>query len=424
MVWLKCCPPRKTNHLLTGFRTFPNRQIMNSWPAGLRIAFVGKLGVMSRQAAFAIVREHGGLPIDRGTTSVDVIVVGADSDSSSLRIDSESSNVEVLQETEFWRRLGLEHSHQTDAQLYTPRMLAELIAVPLRSVRRWTRMQLLLPVRCLHRLNYYDFEGLQNARQLKLWSESGLSTDSIVRQLQGLLRIIGELQTSTKVEPSVLDRCNIFCEGQTLLLRHENRWVDAQGQWRIDFDQTANADASELEDSPAATISIAAFRNVQDEHGQQNGQIDQAELLRLAEQAEDDGELAEAVQWFRVLMTRFGPQPEIHFALAELLYRLGETGAARERYYAALEMDENFVEARANLGCVLLETGQIEMGIAALQGVLQQNEDFADVHYHLARSLEDLERFADAIVHWQRFMELAPNSPWAAEAIERLQAPN
>jgi len=42
------------------------------------------------------------------------------------------------------------------------------------------------------------------------------------------------------------------------------------------------------------------------------------------------------------------------------------------------------------------------------------------VHYHLARTLDDLGRQKEAGAHWRRFIELAPDSPWADEARERL----
>jgi tetratricopeptide (TPR) repeat protein len=106
--------------------------------------------------------------------------------------------------------------------------------------------------------------------------------------------------------------------------------------------------------------------------------------------------------------------------LAEVLYRSGDLAGARERYFCAIELDSELVEARANLGCVLAECGQHNLAIAAFQGALQQYPDYADVHFHLARVLDEVDRGNDARKHWQRFVELAPASPWADEAIDRL----
>jgi tetratricopeptide (TPR) repeat protein len=115
-----------------------------------------------------------------------------------------------------------------------------------------------------------------------------------------------------------------------------------------------------------------------------------------------------------------GPSPELCFQLAEFLYRLGEISAARERYFMAIELDEDFVEARANLGCVLAETGELELAVAAFQGTLAYHRDYPDVHYHLARTLDELHRGQEALQHWHQFLQLSPDSPWAIEARARL----
>jgi tetratricopeptide (TPR) repeat protein len=125
---------------------------------------------------------------------------------------------------------------------------------------------------------------------------------------------------------------------------------------------------------------------------------------------------------YRVALVAAGPRAEVCFRLAELLYLSGDVAAARERYSMAIELDEDYVEARANLGCVLAETGKAELAVAAFQGALRSHPDYPDVHYHLARILDDLGRDAEATVHWQRFLELTPDSPWAEEARLRLES--
>ena len=72
---------------------------------------------------------------------------------------------------------------------------------------------------------------------------------------------------------------------------------------------------------------------------------------------EDEGRLDRAAESYRTLLMAVGPRAETQFALADVLYRSGDLAAARERYYAALEIDEEYVEARASLGCVLAELG-------------------------------------------------------------------
>jgi tetratricopeptide (TPR) repeat protein len=135
----------------------------------------------------------------------------------------------------------------------------------------------------------------------------------------------------------------------------------------------------------------------------------------MAEELESQGELAAAADLYHAALAAGGPSADLCFALAELFYRLGDLAASRERYFMAIELDESFVEARANLGCLLAEQGQLPMAVAALEGALRFHPDYADAHYHLAKTLHELDRRGEALPHWKAFLRLAPDSPWAAE---------
>ena len=104
-----------------------------------RIAFVGKLGGMNRREARELVRKHGGTMVDRVDPTVDLIVIGADVDPldvpEALLDDwvtkaSADGRVVIINETEFWQKLGLVEPQQDVGHLYTPAMLASLLDVP------------------------------------------------------------------------------------------------------------------------------------------------------------------------------------------------------------------------------------------------------------------------------------------------------
>jgi tetratricopeptide (TPR) repeat protein len=146
------------------------------------------------------------------------------------------------------------------------------------------------------------------------------------------------------------------------------------------------------------------------------------DLRSLAADLEAADRDDQAIDVYRALLISGQSTADDHFAIAELLYRRGDLSAARERYYTAIELDEDFVEARSNLGCVLAEQGDTSLAEAAFRGALEFHHDYADAHYHLARLLDRAGRSAEASRHWQLFMNLAPASPWADEALERLQS--
>ncbi|MFO0012441.1 MAG: tetratricopeptide repeat protein [Planctomycetota bacterium] len=302
----------------------------------------------------------------------------------------------------------------TAQQLYTPAMMAGLLKLSPRHIRRWHRMGLLRSIRIAHRIPYFDFEQVQCAKRIASWMALGAKPTSIQRELSNFGRRIND--------QSLIDLDLVF-DGRRLLLRESGKLVGAHGQLHLDFDE---ADSRGDLDSDSATLSFAERVNAASEDlpraswSDSESPLSRDDMLAAAEEHEDAGQLEQAIEWYRVILAQHGPHPEIAFQLAELLYRSGDLSAARERYYNAIEIDEDFVEARVNLGCVLAETGQLDLAIAAFQGALARDDHYPDVHYHLARSLDEIGSADKARRHWLRFVQLAPHSPWAEEALDRI----
>ena len=70
---------------------------------------------------------------------------------------------------------------------------------------------------------------------------------------------------------------------------------------------------------------------------------------------------------------------------------------------------------------MLAELGEIELAEAAFRGALSCYPDYADAHYHLAQLLDGNQRADEALIHWQAFLQLAPESPWVDHAQDRLE---
>lgn len=292
-------------------------------------------------------------------------------------------------------------------RLYTPAMLAELLGVPVAAIRRWERQGTLRPVRVIRRLSHFDFEEVAVAQRLAQLLAAGCSLRVIDRRLAEISRLL------PGVERPLADP-RVVVEGRRLFLRLGEELAEPGGQLLFDFDQRQlEDDASEA----PATIAITAARRA---GGDEALETLVEQLQQEAIDWEDEGQLDRAAEAYRTLLMAAGPRAEIHFALADVLYRANDLSAARERYYAALEIDEEYVEARASLGCVLAETGELELAAATFAGALEYHPDFADVHYHLANTLDRLGRHEEAVRHFKMFLELAPESPWADAARDRL----
>jgi tetratricopeptide (TPR) repeat protein len=282
-------------------------------------------------------------------------------------------------------------------RLYTPAMLAELLTVPVAAIRRWHRRGFLRDCQTVQRLPYFDFAEVAIARHLVALLQAGCSLRVIDRKLAELARQVPEIARPL-ADPSLV------VAGRQLYLRRGEELTEPGGQLLIDFD--------EVDEIPTLDFSLHATETTVSSPP--------SDLRQAAQDWEDQNDLTRAAEAYRLLLAIDGPSAEVNFALADLLYRMGDLSAARERFYATVELDEEYVEARAILGCVLAEIGDLELAIAAFQGALTFHSDYADVHYHLATTLDRLERRSEAELHWRKFLSLAPESPWAETAHARL----
>jgi tetratricopeptide (TPR) repeat protein len=277
------------------------------------------------------------------------------------------------------------------------------------TIRRWHRRGLIVPAREVRRLPYFDFQEVATARRLAQLLATGITPAAIEKKLAELSRFVPEVERP-------LAQLSVIVEGRQLLLRQGEGLIEPGGQMRFDFEALEEQEEAppETDSGAGTTLSFEGYL------AEQTPPPSTEEVLQAAAHFEDEDRLEDAVEMYRVALSAGGPTPEVCFQLAELMYRLGDLAGARERYYMAIELDENYVEARANLGCVLAELGQPELAISAFQGALKYHPDFPDVHFHLARTLDELGRREAAESHWREFLDLAPDSPWAHEAENRL----
>ena len=113
--------------------------------------------------------------------------------------------------------------------------------------------------------------------------------------------------------------------------------------------------------------------------------------------------------------------PEIHFQLAETLYRQGNATGALERYHVAAELDHNYLEAWTQIGCLMSELGRVDDALDAFNIALDIHPDFPDAHLHKAESLHQAGRTQEAIEHWQKYLAFDQSGPWAEAARRRLE---
>lgn len=388
--------------------------------SGLRVLVVGRLASITKRETPKVLKRFGALVFQNLTDEVDLIIVGAEEAPAEegwltreRKAAIDAGKLRILSETELLLQVGLLDPEAAQKRLYTPTMLAEVLGVSVAEIRRWHRLGLIVPRREVLRLPYFDFEDVAAAKRLAQLLEAGASPAEISRKIEelekyapGLARPLAELA--------------VVVDGKQLLIRHGHQLRETTGQLRLDFGPEPIEGHSGSAEIIAMQPFLAAVSSSTD--AGQLARPDREEQLREALHHDEAGDLKSSANCYRAALAIGGPSATVCFQLADVLYRLGDLGGARERLFMALEIDENFVEARANLGCILMELGEKELAIAAFEGALTHHGDYPDVHFFLARALDEKGQHDNARPHWQRFLELAPASPWSEEARERLAA--
>ena len=375
-----------------------------------KVYFHGKLSGGNRKEAAEVVRLAGGKVASRLTADVDLVVVG---DESILKQDwnlwndqldtdtreaFEKGIITIISETLFWEKHGLDKDNNRDdnqttesAQtLYTPSMLVKLTGLPMPILRKLQREGLIVPVRQVFRLCYFDKEVILPLKIMQNMLEAGFSIPSAIKHLQK----IGQR-----------DMQAVRIEGKSLIFASEKGSVDQNGQKLFAFTDVAFMEEDKPAQMPDLVDPLAILDSIFSPETNPN---DPVLFCEAACELEAIGNFQGAADLYRAALAAGGANPLINFQLAEVLYRQGELSAACERYYSTIELDENFVEARANLGCVLVELGRDDLALAAFRGALKLHPDYAEVRWHLGMLLKRQGRLDDAEVQFQLFKELMP----------------
>lgn len=404
-----------------------------------------------------------------------------------LRDDIECGLTHIATETQLLQRLFPSEDQSRDlTALYSPVMLAELLQVTVSDVRRWYQRGLIAPVRVIKKLPYFNLEEVFSARRLSMLLQNGVKHPSIEKKLKALRSL------NPGVLP-LLASNDLVIQGKNVFLRQNDHLLESTGQLLLDFESIENEkeearerqerelpenlrqipgriedltrfdsahslenlesifgeeeEVSDWEDSDEALspdseaqsarselwAKSSAFLGrltLQPEETLPENRISISQMRASALALDEAGKLDEAAEMCRNLLFAAGANAEDAFQLGDLLHRMGNLEGARERFSMAIEMDEDFVEARASLGCVLGELGETQLAISALEGAISYHGDYAEAYYHLARFLELDGQKGSACRCYRKFLELTDSrdSFWSREAAARIQelsnAPN
>lgn len=298
--------------------------------------------------------------------------------------------------------------------LYTPSLLAEQVALPVGTVRALYRHGLLQATKQVGRLLYFASSEIPALQKYSRLIARGLTTETIAKSIE-------QIRQRHPLVESIADHLTLSTNGLHLLFEEQGLLIDPSGQGYFNFESAADSlnhvsfdDWVDERPFPFAVPVLSENIYLTDAEKKEFDRILGHHIVELCETAwkmEEVGQLSEALELYRTALIAGGPDAGICFQLAELLERKGELQAARERYYIVLELDEEYLEARANLGRVLAKLGQHEEAIAALQGVLEHHSDYREVHLELGHLLFKMKRYAEAEDHLRFYLATSPETP-------------
>ncbi|HUG20533.1 MAG TPA: tetratricopeptide repeat protein [Planctomycetaceae bacterium] len=402
-----------------------NLDFLKSSPCltGERVVFTGTLASMTHHQAHDLVKQYGGVAtysISRQTT---MLVLGEegwpiDEDglvSQKLKLAEEyqagNPAFRILHESDWLYLLGIEYNREEIRRLYTPAMLQQLLGIPTHTIRAWERAGLIRPVRRVYRLPYFEFEEVTAARRLSEMLGAGVSRSELEKSLKSLERHFTGLERP-------LAQLDILARDSHLFYRDHAGLVEPRtGQRVFDFDNQEEVLLFDPdEDAPPEVLEFQIPTP-----GPIVGQGWSAddwfeEGCRLM----DEGELAGAVEAFRMSLIEEFDSPETHFHLAEALYRQGKIDAALERSHVVVELDHNYVEAWTQIGCLHGEMHEYEEALDSFEIALRVHPDCPEAHWFRADTLRELGRTQEAVKSWHEYLKHDSRGPWAEIAKQYL----
>lgn len=384
--------------------------------AGERVSFTGTLASMTHKEAQLRVAECGGTAAEHVSRQSTMLVIGeegwpleADGKPSvklqhAEKFNADGLDIRIVNESEWLGFVGLDGWRGELHRRCTPAMLSQMLNVSVHQIRRWERMGLIKAVAHVCRLPFFDFQEVAGARRLAELVEAGVSVKEIQTSLAKLETVVG-------VGERPLAQLEILAGDRHVLYRDgAGRLKTAAGQRMFDFSEPPAIDQADRE-----PLRMPAELSVDRSRWTASDWFDEAR--RLA----DEGDLAPAVEMLRMSLMDETDAPEVHFYLAEVLYRQGNVAGALERYHIAVELDHNYLEAWTQIGCILAELREFTSAIEAFDIALDIHADYPDAHLHKAETLHQSGRGGEAAVHWHKYLEFDQSGPWADAARKRLE---
>jgi tetratricopeptide (TPR) repeat protein len=248
----------------------------------------------------------------------------------------------------------------------------------------------------------YTFQDLGQLRTLRALREDDVSAASIRSSILAMKAVAG--MANPLLEASLVRT------GTRLAFRHHGAMVDPiRRQLLFDFERL-DRHSSDL-DRPSAVSDVSPMRRP----GAANLRGVNDRFL-AAVQAEESGEKQRAIDLYEEILALDPTYAAAFINLGTIHFHLHQYARAEELYRRATLADPEYVLAFFDLGNVLDELQRFDESIAAYQQAVAIAPRYADAHYNLALAYERKAQRRPALRHWQSYIKLDSQGPWADHA--------
>jgi len=364
------------------------------------VVFTGKLSLLGRKEARALVERLGGATADEVNAKTTMLVVGGEGFPTSARRHklrraeelnaAQTAAIQIVPETEFCAKVGLPSAESLRKQYYPLRdLLARYSSVREDHLRYLQKWGIIRPVVRTNAEIYFAFSDLGIVKQVNADLEQGVPFRRILRTLAPPARD-GQLAFDFRIEAA---------PARILQLRRPagTSSTSAGG---------AGTKAGPYTNGMAAPSAASAAM---------------AEQYFLAASILDDGDEAKQEQAAAAYRKALEADPYLAAALinlANIHYARNELAEAQALYERAIGLEPDFFEAHFNLGNIYHDLGRLEEAIGCYRTALKLAPTYADAHFYLAVACEKSGLSQEARPHWKAYQNLAPNGEWVELARE------
>lgn len=267
-----------------------------------------------------------------------------------------------------------------------------ILQISSRQLQGWERAGI------FPQLQSYSFQDLGQLRILRALREENVPAALIRHSIVAMKAVAG-------MENPLLE-ASLVRTGTRLAFRHHGSMVDPiRRQLLFDFERLDSADRPQASADPAPLRRPGPLlaRGVQ-------------ELFLEAVQAEEAGEKIRAIQLYEQIMERDPKFAPAWINLGTIHFHLRQFEWAEKLYRRATEIDPTYVLAFFDLGNVLDEMQRLDESIAAYRRAVELAPNYPDPHYNLALAHERRGERRQALRHWQAYVRLDKDGPWAEHA--------